>query len=654
MLITRQIGPQDDLAHIKELEWIETNGLGGWSGSTICGLNTRKYHGVLVPSLDPPVDRRVYLSRLDETILSDNVEYPFSTREYPGAVWPEGYKYLRTFEKGFFPSFIYEILINNEPVRIKKTVAMLHNKNTVLICYEILSDTPHITLKLEPFVAARDYHSLTTANTSINGEVLKKKDSVFIQPYEGYPPLKIIVDSGTYHHEPGWYYQFEYEKEKERGLEFREDLFRYGYFTLDMKPGRKYFITVSTENTMGNPKKDFEAELERRKKLISQLVYKDPFIESLALAADQFIVRRGDSGSSIIAGYPWFTDWGRDTMIALPGLCLYTGRIAEAKKILLNYAEFVSEGMLPNRFVDVHNVPEYNTVDATLWYFIAIYQTYKASDDIELIKKLYPTLLEIINWHYRGTRYNIKVDKDGLLSAGEPGTQLTWMDAKIGDIVVTPRIGKAVEINALWYNALKITAEFAELLGDHKKSKEIQSKAKETAESFLKKFWNPDQNCLYDVLEQNKKDGSIRPNQILVLSLPFTLLPEDKALTVLDLVEKKLLTPYGLRTLNVEDENYQGKYIGKQSERDHAYHQGTVWAWLIGPYITACVRYRKETGKQEALQILAGLTEHLKEAGIGSVSEIFDGDPPHTPKGCPAQAWSVAEILRAYIEDIIE
>lgn len=654
MKIIKHFNNEINISEIKELEWIETNGLGGWSSSTISGLNTRKYHGVLVPSLDPPVDRRVYLSRLDETLSISGIDFPLSTRQFPQTLWPEGYKTLKSFEKDFFPSTTFEFKIDGLTVQLKKTITMIHNKNSTLICYELFSPK-NMTMKLEPFIAAREYHSLTQANSQINPKVLELENCIQIEPYVTYPPLKIYYPKGSYVQEPGWYYHFEYEIEKERGLDYCEDLFKYGQIYFEMKPQEKYYVLATIENETVDCAKAFEEELNRRKNLLDKLPHRDSFTEILALAADQFIVEKEENALSIIAGYHWFTDWGRDTMIALPGLCLHTGRIEEAKRILIKYADFVDEGMLPNRFDDKEDHPEYNTVDATLWYFIAIYKTYQASKDVSLIKKLYPILKEIIDWHYKGTRYGIKVTKDGLVRSGELGTQLTWMDAKIGDKVITPRIGKAVEINALWYNALRIFSEFSEILGHRAIAETYKKKATAVEEVFLSTFWDSNLGYLYDLIEDNgQKISTLRPNQIFALSLPFKLVPDHIGKAILKIIEDNLLTPYGLRTLDRDNLNYHPKYLGNQFERDHAYHQGTVWLWLIGPYMSAVIRYYGKEKKDHIIGIIEKLKLHLEEAGIGTMSEIFDADPPHHYRGCIAQAWSIAEVMRVYMEDVIK
>jgi predicted glycogen debranching enzyme len=402
---------------------------------------------------------------------------------------------------------------------------------------------------------------------------------------------------------------------------------------------------------------DFEllekTEIKRRAMLVAKAGKRKTLSPHLALAADQFIVERGD-GKTVIAGYPWFSDWGRDTMIALNGLTLATNREEIAESIIAEFAKHISEGMLPNRFPDAGEEPEYNTVDATLWYFEAIRAYVEKTGDMEFVRdELYDKLTDIIDWHVRGTRYGIKVDTDGLLKAGEEGVQLTWMDAKVGDLVITPRIGKPVEIQALWYNALRIMAEFAGALGDTDKLEQFSDMADIARESFNGQFWNETDQCLYDVVDGESKDASIRPNQIFAVSLPFTMLTEEKALKVVNIVDANLLTPVGLRSLSPADPSYVPHYHGSPFDRDSGYHQGTVWGWLIGPFIDA---YRKvhpdnRTTQKSVANILKKFESHLTSSMVGQVSEIFYGDPPHTPRGCPAQAWSVAELLRVSSQD---
>jgi predicted glycogen debranching enzyme len=379
----------------------------------------------------------------------------------------------------------------------------------------------------------------------------------------------------------------------------------------------------------------------------------DDFARLLTSAADQFIVARGEQ-KSVIAGYPWFGDWGRDTMISLPGLTLVTGRYDDARSILRGFAANVDRGMLPNRFPDAGEAPEYNTVDATLWLFHAVFEFLRYTRDYEFVRtELYQPLMEILAWHERGTRYGIGLDSDGLLHAGVPGVQLTWMDAKVGDWVVTPRMGKPVEIQALWYNALRVMERLAAGFADHDQAAHYGALAERAHSRFQTAFWNEDAGCLYDVLSDNGPDRSIRPNQIFAVSLPHPILEQHLALRVLDVVEWELLTPYGLRTLSPRDPNYHGRFGGDPHTRDAAYHQGTVWPWLLGPFLTAYVKVHSDSqeARHRADRFLDALRAHLWQAGLGQISEVFDGDPPHQPGGCIAQAWSVAEILRTYVED---
>ena len=631
-------------------EWLETNGLGGWAGSTISGAHTRRYHGLLVAAMRPPVGRMVMLSKLDEIIAVAGQRLEMTTNVYSDAVHPQGYQYLQHFSKNFFPVFTYEAA----GVRLQKTITAVNGENTTLILYEVSGASPAFTLELQPFMAGRDYHSLTHANNQMTENFEFENDVFVSRLYEGLPDLFLLVPGATFEARPDWYFNFEYLVEKARGQDFTEDLFTPGVFKCRLKAGDKLGVIASTQNPKNRDAFAlFAQEKERRKKLISMSPVVDETTRTLGLAADQFIVQRGSEYKTIIAGYHWFTDWGRDTMIALPGLTLATGRFDDAKKIIRAFAQSISQGMLPNRFPDADSEPEYNTVDATLWFFVAIFKYLKHTRDKAFIKnELLAVLEEIIDWHQRGTRYSIHVDEDGLLYAGEPGVQLTWMDAKIGDWVVTPRTGKAVEINALWCNALAILAILYQLIGQKASARRLARRTEQTRDRFRKEFWYEEGGYLYDYVNGEIRDTSIRPNQILALSLPYPLLEGRQAKKVLETVTDKLYTPFGLRSLAPDDPHYRPVYSGNGLERDSAYHQGTVWAWLLGPWLTALVRVNGQEGKATAQNYFKEIMPHLEDAGIGSVSEIFDADWPHAPRGCIAQAWSVAEILRAYIEDL--
>jgi predicted glycogen debranching enzyme len=434
-----------------------------------------------------------------------------------------------------------------------------------------------------------------------------------------------------------------------RGFDYTEDLFNPFVLHFHFRRRSRVGVIASTEPLDASRADEYrDAELQRRRRVVVGVSSENEFSRTLTRAADQFIVARGEH-KTVIAGYPWFTDWGRDTMIALPGLALATGQIETAKSILLEYARYVDQGMLPNRFPDVSDEPEYNTVDATLWFFEAIRALLQTTNDFEFARSnFYDVLTEIIEWHVRGTRYNIHVEEDGLLAAGEEGVQLTWMDAKVGDWVVTPRRGKPVEIQALWYNALCVMARLANEFGDEDAESRHIEMASRARDSFNRQFWNDELGCLYDVVDGESRDASIRPNQIFAISLHHTLLPLDKARLVVECVERELLTPYGLRSLAPSDPRYRGRYEGDAMSRDGAYHQGTVWAWLIGPFISAYLKAFGDDPRtpQRVADWLSPFQQHLGEGGLNQISEIFDGDAPHTPRGCIAQAWSVGELLR--------
>ncbi|MGH1362688.1 MAG: amylo-alpha-1,6-glucosidase [Calditrichia bacterium] len=632
------------------LEWLETNGLGGWASSTITGAQTRRYHGLLVAALDPPVSRKVLLSKLDETLILNDKRIQLGSNRYPGVVHPTGYTYLERFEKEVFPVFYYRI----GDVFIRKTIVALHNENTTVILYEILESSGKFELELQPFIAFRDYHSLAKENSQINPGVLLQDQGICIKPYQDMPELYLQCAPAVWQSQPLWYRNVEYDMERYRGLDFHEDLFSHGCFKLTAEEDGKIAVIVSTANpSERNGFALVEKELARRVRLLHKSPCQHTAFNALALAADQFIVKRGDK-RTILAGYPWFTDWGRDTMISLPGLTLSTGRYHDAAQILQTYANSVSEGMLPNRFTDTNKQPEFNTVDASLWFFVAVYKYWQVTKDGTLVgNELFPVLKEIMQHHLAGTRYNIRCDSDGLLAAGEQGVQLTWMDAKVGDQVVTPREGKAVEINALWFNALSILSKLSEQFNDVEVEK-YQKLANRAKRSFNKLFWNENDQCLFDYVDGDHRDTKIRPNQIFAISLPFVVLQKNRWKAVLHTVETHLFTPVGLRSLSPEDPKFRDRYVGDAVTRDGMYHQGIVWGWLMGPYLSALIKVNGRRGKKEAKLIIQRMMEELSQACIGSLSEIFDAREPFTARGAFAQAWSVAEILRVLTEDLEE
>ena len=636
-----------DFQSASSREWLETNGIGGFASSTVSGANTRRYHGLLTTATKPPLGRVTMLSKFEETLRIDGKSFELSANQYPNQVYPNGYKYLKNFRLAPFPVWTFEI----EGIEIEKRIFMVDGQNTTVCRWEIKNQSQIANRKsqieLKPLLSFSDYHHLQHENSDFDLNYQVGDGFVVVKPYAEMPPLYFAHNARAIENTGVWYRNFEYAIERERGFDFREDLFQ--PFNLKFDLSENAIIILSTENQTASEAQNFEKnEIERRENLIKKAAAKDDFTKQLVLAADQFVVSRG-AGKTIIAGYPWFSDWGRDTMIALNGLTLATNRPEIAKSILLEFSYHISEGMIPNRFPDAGETPEYNTVDATLWYFEAIRAYAQRTDDYDFVREnLYEKLVNIILWHVYGTRFQIKVDADGLLYAGETGTQLTWMDAKYGDTVFTPRTGKAVEIQALWYNALCIMADFAEKFADEKDSKIYAEMASEAKENFNQIFWNEREQCLFDVIDGDAKDAAIRPNQIFAVSLPNTMLSIGRAQKIVKKVEDELLTPVGLRSLSPKDARYCPIYIGSPFERDSAYHQGTTWTWLIGSFVDA---YRKvhPNGRQaenRVNEILEGFKNHLTETGAGQISEIFDADTPHKSRGCVAQAWSVAEVLR--------
>jgi predicted glycogen debranching enzyme len=625
-------------------EWLETNGIGGFSSSTIVGLNTRRYHGLLTAATTPPVGRFVLLSKLEEVLVIDGRRYELSANQYPGVVHPRGFDYQTGFRLEPFPRFTYEI----EGVRLEKSVFMVQGENTTVVQYELEQTHQDIRLEVRPLIAFRDYHGTTHENSALNPHVETDNVLTSFKPYADLPTLYLAHDSASVDPHGFWYRNFQYTIEQERGLDFAEDLFSPCSLTFDLSPTNKISIVASTAPRQASDAERYrETEIERRSVINKDAGPTNGLISVLRTAADQFIVAR-KHGDTVIAGYHWFADWGRDTMIALPGLTLTNGHSDIAKNILAEFATHVDQGMLPNRFPDAGEAPEYNTVDATLWYFEAVRSFVQHTGDYEFVRmNLYLVLKDIVNWHVKGTRYGIHVDEDGLLCSGAPGVQLTWMDAKVGDWVVTPRHGKPVEIQALWYNALRVMEDLAERFDDPDAKQKYSTLADKVYDSFNRVFWNEQAGCLYDVVNGETRDSAIRPNQVIAISLTNSMVAPDRAMSILNVIESELLTPRGLRTLSPTDANYIGRYQGGPGTRDGAYHQGTVWPWLMGPYITAYVKtFGREAGRRFATMWLENFQEHLHEACLGQVSEIFDGDAPHAPRGCVAQAWSVAELLR--------
>ena len=659
-------GERDDPELLRQREWLVTNGLGGYASGTLLSVPTRRYHGVFVPNLPAPRGRTMMVPRLDEEILVDG-----SLTQLGGAEFMDGRRegdfarHLREFRLDWqIPTWTFEIAGR----RIEKRIVMPFGQNTVYVEYRLVSGAA-CRLHLRPFVTFR----MHDGPLGVPGDwpftlVINRRGRHEVQAFEGAPALRFCMRprGGAFVNDeresPGVFYAVE----KSRGYDHREDLFTPGYFAHDLEPEAPVAVVFSTEPWELldlDAGAVFEAERQRLQKLLllAPEAARRGLLAQLVIAADQFVIlpgsrleesamarASGDEVRTVIAGYHWFTDWGRDTMISLEGLTLCTGRHREARAILRTFSHYVKDGLLPNHFPEGQRTPIYNTCDATLWYFHAIDRYYEATGDGETLEALFPVLESIIDGQVKGTHYGIAVDPaDGLLRASAPGYQLTWMDAKVDGWVVTPRRGKPVEIQALWYNALRLLGDWARRLG--KPHERYTSLAGQAYRSFNERFWYEAGGYLYDVVdgEEMKEDPSLRPNQIFALSLRHPVLAEGRWRPVVDLVAERLLTPYGLRTLDPAHPDYHPRYEGDLWARDSAYHQGLVWGWLIGPFLDAWRRVHPDRDKTK--QLLAGLVDHLKDAGVGSVSEIFDADPPHTPRGCIAQAWSVAELLRVLL-----
>ncbi|MGI8741432.1 MAG: amylo-alpha-1,6-glucosidase [Bryobacteraceae bacterium] len=635
-----------DFDRSSRLEWLDTNNTGGYAMGTVAGVNTRRYHGLLVASLRQPLQRCVTLSKLDEEATIDGQRYELATNQYPGVVSPKGFEWLDSFRLDPFPCWTWQL----DQCWLSKEVFLIKDKQAVVVQY---SCSGPCLLTVRPFLAFRDYHSLVHANPEFNRSVEMHPAHFKIRPYPGYAAIGFHHNARSFDTTGLWYYNFEYLVELDRGMDFREDLYTPGSFEFELQPNQPAFIVASLDD---EDRYD-TAVIDEIKRTLRRNppVANSPFEVKLTSASNQFRACREDGRPTVMAGFPWFADWGRDTMISLPGLFITRGMLNDARDIIESFLIHLNQGLIPNHYPDF-GTPEYNTCDATLWMFQAVWSYMQGGGDLPWIKGVfYPAAKEIVGWHERGTLYEIKVDpEDGLLSAGVEGTQLTWMDAKVGDWVVTPRHGKPVEINALWYNALRIAAHWAVEFSETDYAHKLAGMADRVHANFAQKFWNPERNCLYDVLGFDGPIAKLRPNQLFAVSLPFDLLNNAQQRSVVEIVERELLTPAGLRTLERSDPEYRGRYEGDRVSRDGAYHQGTVWPWLLGPFVTA---YLKANGKSKTTLehcrlIVNGMEPEMLIGGLGSIAEIYDGDPPHLPRGCIAQAWSVAELLRVLRSDL--
>jgi predicted glycogen debranching enzyme len=647
--VALQLDPQTcrqlDLAI--QREWLVTNGLGGYASGTVAGINTRRYHGVLVAALNPPVQRMVLVAALDEWVRSEDGDMqPLSAHEYwDGTVFPQGYRQLEGVElDGMLPLFRWTIAGRT----IEKRIWMEQGASRTVVTYRLVSGSP-LTLQLRPLFAHRDYHQQRHGQGAFD---MSETGEGWIIDASGVRSHFEARSSATVHSQPDWYWRMLHRAERERGLDDEEDLFTPGVVEVPLAVGADVVLVLATEPTPSSwdAARSWRDALQHQDAVLGPGM-EDPLAQQLALAAEQFrVVRRTDGGASsgqqrtVLAGYHWFTDWGRDTMISLPGLAMRPGTLWEARAVLDTYLQYLDQGLIPNRFPDGGQAPEYHTIDATLWLFQALAAYLRASRDWHFIADRLDALEAVIDWHVRGTRHNIQMDPaDGLLAGGADGLALTWMDARVQDWVVTPRRGKPIEVNALWYNALRLTADWCERA--MRPAGPYRRMAAQTRSSAQERFWLADGGYCFDVVDAPEGDDpSLRPNQVIALGLVYPLIEGEPARRALDVVSAKLLTPYGLRTLSPDDPRYLSSYRGDQRARDAAYHMGMAWPWLLGPYLDA--RQRLDGERRGVRRLLEPFSAHLLDAGLGTISEVFEPEPPYRPVGCIAQAWSVGEVLR--------
>ncbi|MDX2266558.1 MAG: amylo-alpha-1,6-glucosidase [Bryobacter sp.] len=630
--------PWGELSFASRLEWLDTNSRGFYAMGTPAGIRTRRYHGLLVGPAKPQAPQCVWVNAVEEEISFGGELHLLHAHQYAGVVVPKGYEAIAKFQATPCPTWLYRL----GEASLEKELLLVENQPAVLLRY---CCSENARMRLRPLVSGRHHHQLFSESVEAPFQTVYRGESVELRREDA----SLYFDGEFQHFQaaPDWYFRFEYAKEKNRGLDFREDLYTPGIFELDLPADTWVSFRISLA-----PPQDWSAREALNWREGKQARFPRPknMDQRLANAARHFIFHR-DSGPSVIAGYPWFTDWGRDTFISLPGLLLAQPNHADtclAAQIIQQFLQLRSHGLIPNRITDDGSTPEYNSIDATLWMFIAIFYWREAGGDRNLFRDtFYPALIEILATLERGTLYAIHCDpSDGLLSAGTMETQLTWMDARVYGVPVTPRFGKAVEINALWYNALRLLTDWARELGDFPTEKHFGALANRTISGFTTLFWHEAGGYLFDVIRPGYRDTRIRPNQLFAISLPYPLVVRSKAEQILGVVEEYLLTPFGLRTLSPQDPQYKARYEGGPENRDGAYHQGTVWPWLFGPYMRACLRTRGRHAEEvnRCRKLLEPLLESLDEGCLEQIAEVYDADAPHRPGGTPAQAWSVAEI----------
>jgi len=656
-----------DIETLLAREWLLTNGRGGYASSSIVGCNTRAYHGLLVGSLQPPINRVMALSNCLEKIISEGETFHISTFEFGDTFAPEGFRFLKAFRRDIGAHFDFAL----PNVELIRSVYLQRQTDTVAIVYDFTRVQEPVEFVSRPFIGLRNFHTLQESYAPLCSDWLgsAERGLVVRQDITDSCSLHLRCPSGHFERNPQWWHNFTYRVEKERGQGFTEDLWTPGYFTCRIDSPTRIILWAHL-NTPGigndlDPLKDSDIDTicgdlhHHHKNLRQQASLVQPsngtYFNILCLAADQFVTQRTHRhgySTTILAGYPWFADWGRDAFISLPGILLATGRFEQAKSVLTTFATAADKGMIPNRFDDYSDTTHFNSVDASLWFINAAFQYLIATSDSETFTQaLIPIIRQIVESYHNGTRFGIHADTDGLITAGDKDTQLTWMDAKCDGVAFTPRFGKAVEVNALWYNALRLLAEFC-AERNQEDAGHYKSMADKVQSAFCRQFWNENLGYLNDyILPNGSVNSRLRPNQIFAVSLKFSALPLEQQKSVVAAVQDKLLTPYGLRTLDPQAKDYKREYTGPLRQRDAAYHQGTVWPFLIGAFVEAYLKVNdfSRESKQQAAAFLQPLLKHLTEdACPGSISEIFDGDPPHKPKGCFAQAWSVAELIRVH------
>lgn len=645
-----------------ELSWMIGNGIGGYANCTVSGGSAMMHHGYLIAALNPPVNRYLIFTRTQEEVSINGRTYDLTSQQYINAS-KNGQEHLERFNFDTIPEYIYRV----EDVIIKKSISMEYGYNTTTVCYEIENGTEDLTFKMIPLF-----------NYRLSGDSIEKSNLKFIKEVEGNKLILTPEENKdvkiTFYASEGEYYDrslipttiatpnYLFEENQYYMIDNRTGFLgidnHYTPYEINIKikakETKRFYVICTLEEEINKTGFEIEEEYKKRAEdLVKKAGYKDNFASNLVKASDHFIVNRNSTGlKTILAGYPWFTDWGRDTMIAFEGLVLCTKRFKDAREILESFSKYVKNGLVPNLFPDANTEPLYNTVDASLWYFQAVYKYLKytgTDEDYKFIEeKIYDKLVEIFKAYSTKTDFSIRMDEDGLIFAGSGVDQVTWMDVRVGDFVVTPRHGKPVEINALWYNALCIMEELRSKF--NKEDLNYRKLSLKVKNSFNKKFWNEDKKCLFDVVDEN--DDKIRPNQLWAVSLPFSILDREKEKSIVEVAYKHLYSTYGLRSLSFMDEEFKNKYIGKLFKRDLAYHMGTTWGFLIGPFITAYCKVNdyNEKAIKKAKEMISVFEDHMKDGCINGIAEIFDGEFSSTSRGCYSQAWSVGEVLRIYCD----